>query len=124
MDDNLCQFHDLFPFFFLDAPDGAKLISAPSNATVLRKSPLSLACRADANPVAEFHLYFNGRLIITNSSGIFNVTVMSDGVYTCVPFNEVGAGKNASVSVSAVGEFTVRLIYSIARNGKSRTMNK
>ena len=46
---------------------------------MLRKSPLSLACRADANPVAEFHLYFNGRLIITDSSGIFNVTVMSDG---------------------------------------------
>ena len=58
---------------------------------------------------------------MTNSSGIFNVTVMSDGVYTCVPSNEVGAGKNASVGVSAVGEFTV---YSIARNRKSRTMNK
>ncbi|XP_066024492.1 myoblast growth factor receptor egl-15 isoform X2 [Pocillopora verrucosa] len=84
------------------APDGAKLISAPSNTTVLRKSPLSLTCRADANPEAEFHLYFNGRLLMTNSSGIFNVTVMSDGVYTCVPFNEVGAGKNACVSVSAV----------------------
>ena len=110
--------------FFLDAPDGAKLISAPSNTTVLRKSPLSLTCRADANPEAEFHLYFNGRLIMTNSSGIFNVTVMSDGVYTCVPFNEVGAGKNACVSVSAVGESTVRLIHSIARNGKSRNMYK
>ena len=61
---------------------------------------------------------------MANSSGIFNVTVMSDGVYTCVPFNEVGAGKNASVGVSAVGEFTVRLTYSIARNGKSRNMYK
>ena len=61
---------------------------------------------------------------MTNSLGIFNVTVMSDGVYTCVPFNEVGAGKNASVGVSAVGEFTVRLTYSIARNGKSRNMYK
>ena len=61
---------------------------------------------------------------MTNSLGIFNVTVMSDGVYTCVPFNEVGAGKNASVGVSAVGESTVRLIHSIARNGKSRNMYK
>ena len=110
--------------FFLDAPDGAKLISAPSNTTVLRNSPLSLTCRADANPEAEFHLYFNGRLIMTNSSGIFNVPVMSNGVYTCVPFNKVDAGKNASVGVSAVGELTDRLIYSIARTGKSRTMNK
>ena len=80
---------------------------------MLRKSHLSLACRADANPVAEFHLYFNGRLIITNSSGIFNVTVMSDGTYTCVPVNKVGAGKNSSVSVTVVGELTFRLIYSI-----------
>ena len=88
---------------------------------MLRKSPLSLACRADANPVAEFHLYFNGRLIITNSSGIFNVTVMSDGVYTCVPSNKYGDGKNASVIVTTVGELKFRLIYSISKAGKSLT---
>lgn len=112
-----------FPFF-LDAPGGAKLISALSNTTVLRKSPLRLTCQADASPEAEFHLYFNNRLIMTNSLGIFNVTVMSDGTYTCVPVNKVGAGKNSSVSVTAVGELTFRLICSISKTGKSRTINK
>ena len=112
-----------FPFF-LDAPGGAKLISALSNTTVLRKSPLKLTCQADASPEAEFHLYFKNKLIMTNSLGIFNVTVMSDGTYTCVPINKVGAGKNASVSVTTVGELTFRFIYSISKTGKSRTMNK
>ena len=107
--------------FFLDAPAGTKLISVPSNTTVLRKSPLSLTCQADASPEAKFDLYFNGRLKRTSSSGFFNVTVMSDGVYTCVPFNKVGAGKNANVSVTAVGELKFRLI---AKTGKSLTMNE
>ena len=107
--------------FFLDAPDGAKLISVPSNTTVLRKSPLNLTCQADASPEAKFHLYFNGRLKRANSSGIFNVTVMSDGVYTCVPSNKYGDGKNASVIVTTVGELKFRLIYSISKAGKSLT---
>lgn len=37
---------------------------------------------------------------------IFQVSVMSDGSYTCVPTNKVGTGKNASVIVVAVGKFT------------------
>ena len=56
---------------------------------------------------------------MTNSLGIFNVTVMSDGTYTCVPINKVGAGKNASVSVTAVGELTFWLIDLISKTGKS-----
>ena len=113
-----------FDLFFLDAPGGAKLSLDPSNTTVLRKSPLKLTCQADASPEAQFNLYFNGILVKTNSSGIFNVTVMSDGTYTCVPTNKVGAGENTSVSVTAVGELSFRLIYSISKTGKSRTMNK
>ena len=85
---------------------------------MLRKSPLNLTCRADASPEAKFHLYFNGRLKRTSSSGIFNVTVMSDGVYTCVPFNKIGTGKNVSVNVTAVGELKFSLIFSIAKTRK------
>ena len=93
-------------FNFLDAPTGKKIISVPSNTTVLRKSLLSLTCQTDGSPRVEFHLYFNGRLIKTSGSGIFHVSVMSDGSYACVPTNKVGVGKNASVSVAAVGKFT------------------
>ena len=91
---------------FLDAPGGTKLISVPKNTTVLRQSLLSLTCQTDGSPEAEFHLYFNGHLIKTSGSGIFHVSVMSDGSYTCVPFNKVGIGKNASVIVAVVGKFT------------------
>ena len=91
-------------FIFLDAPTGAKLISVPSNTTVLRKSLLSLTCQTDGSPEVEFHLYFNGRLIKT--SGIFHVSAMSDGSYACVLITKVGAGENASVSFAAVGKFT------------------
>ena len=76
------------------------------NTTVLRQSLLSLTCQTNGSPEAEFHLYFNGRLIKTSASGIFHVSVMSDGSYTCVPINKVGTGKNASVIVTAVGKFT------------------
>ena len=32
-----------------------------------------------------------------------------DGEYTCVPVNKVGTGSNASVGITAVGEFSVEL---------------
>ena len=73
---------------------------------MLRRSLLSLTCQTDGSPEVEFHLYFNGCLIKTNGSGIFHVSVMSDGSYTCVPMNKVGVGKNASAIVTAVGKFT------------------
>ncbi|PFX24014.1 Peroxidasin-like [Stylophora pistillata] len=83
-------------------PRGTNFISVPNNTTVLRRSLLSLTCQTDASPKAQFHLYLNGSLVETSRSGIFNVAVVSDGLYTCVPFNTVGAGKNASVIVTAV----------------------
>ena len=73
---------------------------------MLRKSLLSLICQTDGSPEVEFRLHFNDRLIKTSGSGIFHVSVMSDGSYMCVSTNKVGAGKNASVSVTAVGKFT------------------
>ena len=72
---------------------------------MLRQRRLSLTCQTDSSPRAEFHLYFNGRLIMTSGTGIFHVPVMCGGTYTCVPINKVGTGKNASVIVAAVGKF-------------------
>ena len=95
-----------FYSIFLDAPAGTKLISVPKNTTVLRQSLLSLTCQTNGSPEAEFYLYFNGRLIKINGSGICHVSVMCDGSYTCVPINKVGTGKNANVIVAAVGKFT------------------
>ena len=94
-------------FPFLDAPGNTRLVASPSNTTVPRNSSLALTCETSASPEAEFHLYFNNILHKTSNSGMFNVTVKSDGVYTCVPINTVGTGENVSVGVTAVGKLTM-----------------
>lgn len=66
---------------------------------------MTLNCKTDASPGAEYHFYFNGKSIGNSASGVFNVTVEADGVYTCVPVNTVGTGGNATVSVT-VGKLT------------------
>ena len=77
----------------------------PTNTTLLRGSNVSLNCSTDANPDAHmYQFYFNVAYIGNSSSGIFNVTVDADGVYTCVPINIVGTRHNASVSFTAVGK--------------------
>ena len=77
----------------------------PSNTSVLHGSTVSLKCSADANPDAHvYQFYFNNTIIGNSSSGVFNITVKADGVYTCVPINTVGTGHNASVSITAAGK--------------------
>ena len=78
---------------------------------MLRGNSLSLICSTEANPDTHvYQFYFNGILIGNSSSGVFNVTVEADGVYTCVPINTVGTGHNASsVSVTTVGKSVVRI---------------
>jgi len=80
----------------------------PANTTLLRESNLVLNCSTDANPDAHvYHYYFNSNLIGNSSSGVFNTTVMADGVYTCVPVNTVGIQSNSTVHVTAVGKLYV-----------------
>ena len=77
----------------------------PSNTTVLRGSTVSLDCSTDANPAAHvYQFYFNDSFISNSSSGLLNITVDTDGVYTCVPINKVGTGHNANVSITMVGK--------------------
>ena len=74
---------------------------------MLRGSSLSLKCSTDANPnVHAYQFYFNDTIIANSSSSVLNITVDTDGVYTCVPINTVGTGHNATVSVTMVGKVT------------------
>ena len=92
-------------YLLVDAASGTNLITVPSNTTLLNGSDISLNCSTDANPVAHiYHFYSNDNRIGNSSSGVFNTTVMADGVYTCVPINTVGTGDNATVSITVVGE--------------------
>ena len=96
---------DLFCYLPVDAPSGTNMITVPNNTTLLRDSNISLDCSTDANPDAHiYHFYLNDSLIGNSNSGVFNTTVMTDGVYTGVPVNTVGTGENATVSITAVGE--------------------
>ena len=64
-----------------------------------------LNCSTDANPAAYmYQFYFNDAIIVNRSSGLLNITVDADGVYTCVPINTVGTGHNATVSITMVGK--------------------
>ena len=82
----------------------------PANITLLRESYLVLNCSTDANPDAHvYRYYFNGNILGNSSSGVFNTTVMADGVYTCVPENTVGTQSNATVSITAVGKLCIRI---------------
>ena len=66
---------------------------------------MSLNCSTDGNPDAHVYQFYSKNDYIGNSSsGVFNVTVDKDGVYTCVPINEVGLGDNATVNITVVGE--------------------
>ena len=100
----------------------------PANTTVLRVSYLVLNCSTDANPDAHvYHYYFNGNLIGNSSSGVFNTTVMADGVYTCVPENTVGTQSNTTISITAVGKLyiCVHLQYRSELNEhRTRVLNK
>ena len=84
------------------------ITALPTNTTVLHNTVMMLNCTTDANPDAHtYHFYFNGNLIGNSSSGVFNITVKEDGEYTCVPVNSLGAGSNASVSITSVVECDV-----------------
>ena len=92
-------------FNIIDGPFNTRLTTTPSNTTVLRGSTVSLNCRTDGNPDAHvYQFYFNNNYIGNSRLGVFTVTVDKDGVYTCVPINEVGTGHNATVSITVVGE--------------------
>lgn len=78
--------------------------SNPKNTTILLNSSLTLLCVTSANPPAVYHLYLNESYIGNSSSGVFNITVEGDGVYTCVPLNVFGTGSNDTLNFVAVGE--------------------
>ena len=95
----------------LDPPTSTGLTTSLVNTTVLWGSTVSLNCSTDANPAAYmYQFYFNDAIIGNRSSGLLNITVDADGVYTCVPINTVGTGHNATVSITMVGKSLIFLV--------------
>ena len=95
----------------LDPPTSTGLTTSLVNTTVLWGSTVSLNCSTDANPAAYmYQFYFNDTIIGNRSSGLLNITVDADGVYTCVPINTVGTGHNVTVSITMVGKSLMFLV--------------
>ena len=102
---NINHYTSVFILCTTDSPTSTMITMLPLNITVLRDAAVSIKCTTDANPDAHiYHFFLNDNLIGNSSSGVFNTTVMADGVYTCVPINTDGTGDNATVSITAVGK--------------------
>ena len=101
---------------FLDLPSALALSTTPANTTVLRGATLELNCTTDANPDAHlYHFHFNGNLIGSSSTGVFNTSVEKDGEYACVPVNTVGTGDNATVNITVVGGYDFKQVAACGR---------
>lgn len=114
-----CCSYDIAPFKlltqftlpFTDPPSDSSLKAVHGNTTVLRGSPMTLICSTDANPEANVYVfYFNLGYLGVSNSGVINVTVEEDGIFTCIPNNPVGSGRT-SLSVIVVGTLLYRYIY-------------
>ena len=80
--------------FHIELHEWGRPSQQPHNTTLLRDSIMSLNCQTNASPAAGYHFYFNGKSIGNSTSGVFSVTVIADGMYTCAPINTVGRGDN------------------------------
>jgi len=72
-------------------PDNIQLLASESK--VCQDSVVTFTCSADGNPVVHtYQLYENGSLVSNSSSGVWNRTMSSGGVfvYKCVAHNSLG----------------------------------
>ncbi|XP_068685500.1 hemicentin-1-like [Montipora foliosa] len=107
-------------------PSGTTIELTPSNTTVLHGSSLSINCSTHANPMAHVFQFFLDDVYIGNSSsGVFNVTVTTDGAYSCVPVNTVGKEENATVVISTVDAPSVEVhpTFSVVVEGNNITLS-
>jgi len=69
--------------------------------------PLLITCTARANPSAEYKFYRDGQLVSSSSTGVLTfVSVKNEdqGIYRCVPYNQLGEGPEASITVTIEGK--------------------
>ena len=75
---------------------------------VCQDDVISFNCSAVGNPVVHtYQLYENGTLVGSSSSGVWNRTMSTGGmfIYKCVANNTVGTAESISVPVTVNGIF-------------------
>ena len=67
---------------------------------------ISLNCSADAVPFVTFYELFENDSVIMHTSGMWNRTLLSGGVfvYKCVANNSLGSTESESVTVTVNGK--------------------
>lgn len=91
-------------YHFVDRPTETQLSS--SVAPVEEGKLLLITCTARANPSAEYKFYHDGKLVSSSSTGVLTfVSVKNEdqGTYRCVPYNQLGEGPEATVTVTVEG---------------------
>lgn len=74
---------------------------------VLEGTPLLITCTARANPSAEYKFYRDGQLVSSSSTGVLTFVSLKNedqGTYRCVPYNQLGEGPGASLTVTIEDE--------------------
>ena len=92
-------------YHFVDKPTETQLSS--SVEPVEEGKPLLITCTARANPSAEYKFYRDGKLVSSSSTGVLtfvSVKKEDQGTYRCVPYNQLGEGPEASITVTIEGK--------------------
>jgi hypothetical protein len=96
-------------FLFTDKPVETKLIVSSGSRKVVVNGTLILNCTTLAVPPAtEFRFYRNDSNIENATKGILTINNISSseaGQYRCTPWNKMGKGQSASVSITILGNF-------------------
>lgn len=92
-----------------DKPTDTQLSS--SAEPVEEGKQLVITCTARANPSAEYKFYQDGKLVSSSSTGVLtfvSIKKEDQGTYRCVPYNNLGEGLEASVTVTVQGMYMMK----------------
>ena len=98
------------PFYYfvsiiLDKPENTQLtVNAANTSSVPFGSKITFVCTSNSHPVVhEYILYRFQELLGYSRTGIFSFNINKTGLYSCIPFNVVGSGERAALTVVVDG---------------------
>lgn len=104
-----CNLFD--PCFYLDKPENTKLVVNRANPTAVPfGSKIIFTCTSNSHPdVQGYRFYRDQELLGTSTTDIFQLTIGHSGLYSCIPFNDVGDGGKAAIAITVDGRSKVCL---------------
>jgi len=86
-------------------PENTQLVANAANTNLVPfGSKVTFTCTSDSHPVVhEYKFYRFQELLGYSKTGIFHLNVNKTGLYSCIPFNVVGSGVRAAVTIVVDG---------------------